>query len=346
MKSILVTGGAGFIGSHTCVKLLQEGFDVCIADSLVNSSEFTITQINKIIKNFHKDKYGKLFFRKGDLRNKNFVQDLFSEFKNKKNPFESVIHFAGLKAVEESINKPLDYWNVNLISTINLLSIMEQNNCNTIVFSSSATIYETAKDRLLKENDQKNPINPYGNTKLAIETLLNDLFNSNPGKWKIANLRYFNPVGAHESGLIGENPLNKPSNLFPLILKVAKGEYEHLSIFGNDWETRDGTCIRDYIHVMDLAEAHFEALNFLKRSKPQILPLNIGTGKGTTVLEVLEAFKKINKCEVFHKIKNRRKGDNCCVVADNNLAKETLGWYPKRGMYEICSDLWKSASLD
>ncbi len=263
------------------------------------------------------------------------------EFKEKDKHFSSVIHFAGLKSTEESIKEPLKYWEVNLNSTLSLLASMNRFDCNTLVFSSSATIYDPNFKGRLKENNPRKPINPYGETKLAIEKILENLFISDSQKWKIANLRYFNPVGAHESGMIGENPMNKPNNLFPLVLKVARGENEYLSIFGNDWNTADGTCIRDYIHVMDLADAHLAALNFLSSNEPQIIPFNIGTGHGTSVKEIVEQFMEINKVSIPYRYEKRRKGDSASVVADNSRSLELLKWIPKRNTSDMCADAWR-----
>ncbi len=340
MKTILVTGGTGFIGSHASTELLKKGLNVCICDSLANSSEKIIFQIKKILEMDQNLNKGKLFFRKGDLRDKKFIYDMFKEFREKNKKIDGVIHFAGLKSVEESLNKPLMYWDINLKSTINLLEIMEDFKCNYLVFSSSATIYKPRNNKKITEDFTREPISPYGNTKSAIETILEDLFASNVNNWKIANLRYFNPVGAHSSGLIGENPLNKPNNLFPIICKVAKKEYEELFIYGKDWDTKDGTCIRDYIHVMDLASAHLAALNFLKNNSPQIVSLNIGTGKGTSVLEVVNMFAKVNDIKVPYKFADRRGGDLCCLVADNSLALKLLGWKPTRNLDKMCLDAW------
>ncbi len=340
MSMILVTGGAGFIGSHTCVELLNKGFNVCVIDSLVNSSEKIIPQI-KLINEKSGNKKAKLFFRKGDLRDRPFINNVFLEFESIKLPFNSVIHFAGLKAVEESIADPLDYWDVNINSAINLLKVMDDFNCNKLVFSSSATIYDPNKKIRYNERSLKKPINPYGNTKLTIERILEDLYLSRKNKWNIVNLRYFNPVGAHSSGMLGENPKCKPTNLFPIILKVAKGEKKELSIYGNDWPTRDGTCIRDYIHVMDLADAHLAALKYLENNKPQISSFNIGTGKGTSVLEIIERFNKINSIQLPYKFQERRRGDSASVVANNKLALELLDWKPTRNMNDICFDAFK-----
>ena len=221
---------------------------------------------------------------------------------------------------------------------------MKVHNCNNLVFSSSATIYRTNENKELKENSFLEPLNPYGNTKLAIEIFLKDLFYSEPNLWRIANLRYFNPAGAHTSGLIGESPLNLPTNLFPLIVKVAKKESKVLSIFGNDWETPDGTCIRDYIHIMDLADAHIATLDFLQKNKPQNITFNIGTGEGSSVLDVINTFMEINKINIPINFKKRRKGDNPYLVACNKLAVSLLGWQPKRDLKDICIDCWRYAN--
>lgn len=342
MKTILVSGGAGYIGSHACVDLLSKGFNVCIVDSLINSSEKILLNIKKIINLNKSSKVGEIFFRKGDLRNKKFLINIFNEFKNQNKKFDAVIHFAGLKSVEESLKLPLEYWNTNLNSTLTLLEVMHEFKCNCIVFSSSATIYKPQEGIKIKENFPKGPINPYGHSKLTIEVILGSLYRSNPKIWKIANLRYFNPVGAHCSGYLGENPINKPTNLFPIILDVAKNKKKELSIFGNDWPTRDGTCIRDYIHVMDLAEAHTNALDYLLENDPQIISMNIGTGRGTSVLEIVNKFTELNNVEIPFKFEKRRNGDTHFVVADNSLAIKILKWEPKRNINDMCIDYWNS----
>ena len=240
----------------------------------------------------------------------------------------------------ESFTKSLDYWDTNVKGTINLLCVMKENDCNKLVFSSSATIYKPKLNQLLKEDAEVGPINPYGNTKLIVEMFLNDVFQSDTNFWSIALLRYFNPVGAHVSGLLGEDPKSLPNNLFPLIIKVSSGESEKLLVYGNDWPTSDGTCIRDFIHVMDLASAHCASLNFLLNSKPQIAKFNIGTSKGTSVLEVIKTFEKVNNCEIPYVFADRRIGDAPFVVADNSLALKNLRWQPKRGLKEMCRDSW------
>ena len=339
MKTILVTGGCGFIGSHTCLTLLQNNYKVIIIDSNHNSSPFVIERILKIGKLEKKDFLENLKFYKGDIRDKNLLKKVFSDVHNGGEYISSVIHFAGLKSVEESVINPLLYWNNNLIGSLTLFSVMEEYQCRSIVFSSSATIYEKNDGQLLNENFDLMPANPYGETKLTIEKVLSNLFQSFK-KWNIANLRYFNPIGAHPSGLIGENPLNVPNNLFPYICKVASGEYPVLKIFGNDWPTRDGTCIRDYIHVMDLAEAHYKAILFLENNRNQLINLNIGTGKGSTVMELVNTFMKVNKCNIPFTFESRRNGDITSLVADNKLVKDKLKWLPQRNISEMCRDGW------
>ena len=279
MSIILTTGGLGFLGSHICLEILESGLDVLVVDSLINSSLDVIKRIEKILSTKNNSKVGKLFFRKGDIRNYKFLDSIFEEFLLSKNPINSVIHLAGLKSVSDSIIDPLIYWDVNVNGTLNLLSVMKKNNCNNIVFSSSATIYKSKIKSKIEEDSELKPINPYGNTKLVIENLLNDLYKSESNKWRIANLRYFNPVGAHSSGHLGEDPKNNVNNLFPSIFDAVQKKINFLPIYGNDWPTKDGTCVRDFIHIMDLAEAHLLVLNYLIKNEPQNLKLNIGTGK-------------------------------------------------------------------
>ena len=346
MKSILVTGGAGFIGSHTCLLLLEKGYIVFILDSFINSSEKSIKKISLILNKKGIKTEGKIYLIKGDLRSIEDIEKVFQMSLKLKKEIESVIHFAGLKSVGESVVNPLNYWDNNVNGTLNLLKIMEKNNCRNIVFSSSATVYKAKSDKLLNENDDCEPINPYGKTKLNIESILKDLYNSEPSKWRIASLRYFNPVGAHESGLIGENPIGKPNNIYPLITQVAIGRIKEIKIFGNNWPTPDGTGIRDYIHVMDLAKGHLAALNFLLQEKPLIITLNLGTGIGTSVLELIRIFEKVNNRQISFSFDERRKGDNAFVVADNSLAKKVLSWSPEKNIEDICKDGWKWQSLN
>ena len=341
MKKILVTGGAGFIGSHTCVALLRENYEIFILDSFINSSEIVLKNITLVRKLFDKVDLPKIHFKKQDLRNKKALNKIFLEEIKTGNPISGVIHFAGLKAVGESISNPLEYWNNNLISTINLLEVMDSNNCNKIVFSSSATIYGFSENALLTESSHLNPSNPYGETKLAIEKLLNDLFKSSPDKWNIIKLRYFNPIGAHNSGLLGESPNGKPNNIFPRILEVAIGKDKIIEIFGNDWPTDDGTTIRDYVHIMDIADGHLLAMEYLFKNKSVNLNLNLGTGKGTSILELIRTFEKVNNIKINYCFSERREGDIVRVIADSSLASKFLGWEPKRSLSKMCLDGWE-----
>ena len=338
---ILVTGGCGFIGSHTCLAMLKKGYCITIIDSNINSSSISIDKIKEIAND---EKYyfkSKIKLIKGDIRDKNILNLIFENSTKAENPIKGVIHFAGLKSVPESIKYPLKYWDVNVNGTINLLNMMTKHNCKIIVFSSSATIYGNTNSLPIKESHTINPINPYGETKASVERILSDLYKSNVNIWKIANLRYFNPIGAHPSGKIGEDPAGEPNNLFPYISQVAIGKRSNLKIFGNNWPTPDGTGIRDYIHIMDLAEAHLAALECLINESPQILTLNIGTGKGTSVLNLVNEFENTNKCNINYIFEKRRKGDVANIYADNTLAKTRLKWIPTRTLKEICKDGWE-----
>ena len=339
MKTILATGGLGFIGSHTCIKFLENGYFILIIDSLINSDKKVILKLKRILKQKNiSDK--KLYFRKGDVRNQKFLIKVFKEFKDKDMPIQSVIHFAGLKSVKESLCRPIEFWDNNVNSILNLLFVMQSFSCFEIIFSSSATIYQPRLSEKLNENSLCEPINAYGNTKLCIEKILSDVFKTNPDLWKIINLRYFNPLGAHESGLIGDNPKVNSDNIFPSLFNVINKRNKEFLIYGRDWPTHDGTCIRDYIHIMDLADAHFAAHQFLIKNCPQILNLNIGTGNGTSVLELIDKFKKINRCQIIYKFVNRRKGDTPYLVADNSLALRLLDWEPFRDIEKMCEDSW------
>ena len=341
MKTILVTGGLGFIGSHTCVTLLEKGYKVIILDSLINSSEKVIGRIKKIFLVAKYDLNEQLQFYECDLRDETKLENIFKNNTSESKQIDAVIHFAGLKAVAESIDDPLRYFDFNVLSTINLLKIMEKFNCKRIVFSSSATIYGNyCEDFNIKENASINPTNPYGETKVIIEKILQNLFLSSNG-WSVSILRYFNPIGAHPSGLIGENPLGSPNNIFPIINEVASGERNNLNIFGNDWETPDGTGVRDYIHVMDLADGHVLALEYLFKNVGESIKLNLGTGKGTSVLELISIFESVNNLEIPYIFTQRRKGDVPRTVADINLAKQKLNWIPIRDLKTMCRDGWK-----
>jgi len=340
MKSIFVTGGAGFIGSHTCLLLLEKGYKIFILDSLVNSSKKSIDRIILILEGKGINTKGRIFFIEGDIKNTIDIEKVFQLSIKCKSKIEFVMHFAGLKSVFDSVINPLDYWDNNVNGTIKLLKIMEKYDCTNIVFSSSATVYKAKTNSQLIETDICEPVNPYGNTKLIIEKLLKDTYSSNPNKWRIASLRYFNPVGAHQSGLIGEDPLDKPNNIYPRITRVAIGRLDSIKIFGSDWPTKDGTCIRDYIHVMDVAEGHLLALNYLFSEDPQFITLNLGTGIGISVLEFIRVFEKVNNVKIPFIFDKRRLGDNAIVVADNSLSKRILNWIPKRNIEDICRDGW------
>lgn len=346
MSTVLLTGGLGFIGSHLTIPLIKNGYKVVILDSLYNSSKNKLDHIKNVLRLCSIDFDGRLFFRKADIRNIKILSDIFHEFNEKKISITSVIHCAGLKSVQDSISYPLMYWENNVIGAINLLKVMSKYNCKNIVFSSSATIYKSKLNYLLKEDSKFEPINPYGVSKLTVEKFLEDIFRSQSKEWKIASLRYFNPVGAHSSGLLGETPLRDANNLFPILLNVALKKNKELYIFGNNYPTNDGTCVRDYIHIMDLADAHISTLEYLLNNKSQIISLNIGTGKGKSVLEVIETFKNINGCDIPFKFVERRKGDAPFVVADNSLALSILDWYPKRTFEDMCKDSWNSIIMN
>ena len=340
MKRILLTGGAGFIGSHTSLLLLDKGYEVLILDSLVNSSISVIEKIKKLICKENPSFKNNLKFIKGDIRDVNLLRSIFSQAEKEENKFSAVIHFAGLKAVGESCDYPIDYWENNISGTINLIKIMSDANCKTILFSSSATIYGAAGNQPINEQTSIKPTNPYGNTKAFIETFLEDIYKSNSDEWKIANLRYFNPVGAHSSGLIGENPKGEANNIFPLIMKVANYDSERFEIFGNDWDTPDGTGIRDYIHVMDVAEGHIKTFEYLERKNNLFLNLNLGTGKGTSVLELIKTYEESNNVKIPYVFAPKRSGDISSAIADNSLAKSLLNWEPKRDLKQMCIDSW------
>ena len=341
MTQILVTGGAGFIGSHTSLCLLEKGYEILIVDSLVNSSFEAFLRIKKIINLKFPKLENNIKFVKGDLRDESFLNEIFLNQQKIGKPITGVIHFAGLKSVNESISLPLKYWDFNLISTINLLKVMNLYACRTIVFSSSASVYGSNNEKLIFEDQTLEPINPYGQTKLVIESILKNLFDSSSREWKIINLRYFNPIGAHSSGLIGEVPNGIPNNIFPLIMQVALGNIRFLKIYGKDWPTCDGTGIRDYIHVMDLANGHLFALEYLLNGPSNILTMNLGTGLGTSVLQLIQTFERVNKIKIPFEYAERRSGDVAILVADNSKAKTILKWNPKKNVEDMCLDGWK-----
>ncbi len=330
-KLILVTGGAGYIGTHTLVELSNSGYDFIVYDNFSNSSRKSILAVEKIINK-------KINLIKGDIRDQKKLEKLFSMY-----PIDSVIHFAGLKAVGESVEKPLQYYDNNVIGTLKLLEVMKKFNCREIVFSSSATVYGNPINIPIKEDFPVGcTTNPYGTCKYICERILNDLYDSD-NLFKIVILRYFNPVGAHESGVIGEDPNGIPNNLMPFISQVAIGKIEYLSIFGNDYDTHDGTGIRDYIHVVDLANAHVKAIQYLEQNLTIKRPLivNIGTGIGYSVLDMIKAFEKISGKNLSYKIEKRRIGDIAKCYADSSYAKKILNWEAKKTLDDICKDTWK-----
>ncbi len=336
---ILITGGAGYIGSHTALNLLEKGNNLEVIDSLCNSYPKVLERVEHLKK--RGTSYGEMIFHQGDIRDTDLVEKIFKKSFDKKQPIEAVIHFAGLKSVSESIKYPEKYWDFNVHGSKVLLKIMDKYECRNIVFSSSATVYKfLGLNEFLTEAAKTNPINPYGETKLEVEKILKALFKKEKNIWRISILRYFNPIGAHFSGMIGEDPQGFPNNLFPLITKAASGEMDKLQIYGNDWPTADGTAIRDYIHVMDLAEAHYLALKNLMEYKSKLSILNIGTGIGTSVLEIVKTFESVNKCSIPYEFADRREGDCPFVVADNKLSLKTLNWSPKLNLKRMCIDGW------
>ena len=322
---ILVKGGLGFIGSHTAVELLNSGNEVTIVDNLYNSKEEVLEKIEQIT-----NKKVKLY--KYDLTNKNELEEVFEE-----NEIDVVIHFAGYKAVGESVKKPLMYYSNNLYSTINLLEVMEKYNVKKLVFSSSATVYgDPGTSKYVEEMGRGKTTSPYGTTKAMIEKILEDLYFSDDS-WSIVILRYFNPVGAHESGLIGEEPQGIPNNLMPYVMKVAAKKLDVLNIFGNDYPTPDGTGVRDYIHVVDLAKGHVYAMEKMKKG---LNIYNLGSGKGVSVLELVDTFSKVNNVKVNYKIVDRRPGDLAEYYADPSKALKELGWKTEKTLEDICRDSW------
>lgn len=324
--AVLISGGTGFIGSHTCIELINAGYDIVVADNLCNSKKEVLERLKTIT--------GKTIkFYEIDLRDKKALDNVF-----KTEQIDSVIHFAGLKAVGESVAKPLEYYDNNLISTLVLCEVMRENNCKKLVFSSSATVYGTQEEMPLREDMPLGAINPYGKTKLFIEEILRDLAVSE--EWSIALLRYFNPIGAHESGLIGEDPNGIPNNLMPYIAQVAVGRLKELSVFGDDYNTPDGTGVRDYIHVVDLAKGHVKAVEYVLKATG-CEAFNLGTGKGTSVLELKNAFEKASGKTVPFKIAPRRPGDLATVYALPTKAKEVLGWQAEYDVERMCVDTWR-----
>ncbi len=325
--AILVTGGAGYIGSHTCVELLENGEDLIIVDNFSNSKPEVLEKIKEIThKNFK--------FYEADLLDKEKMEQIFKE-----NQISEVIHFAGLKAVGESVQKPIEYYHNNVTGTLILLEVMKKYNCKKIVFSSSATVYGAPRTVPIKEDFPLSTTNPYGSTKLMIEQILKDVYVAD-NEFSIILLRYFNPIGAHESGKLGEDPNGIPNNLMPYIARVAKGEYDELKVFGNDYDTIDGTGVRDYIHVVDLSLGHVKAIEKVRKDKG-VEVYNLGTGRGVSVLELVKAFEKVNNVKVNYKIVGRRPGDIAICYADPTKAENELNWKATRTIEDMCRDTWK-----
>jgi len=325
-KSILVTGGAGYIGSHTSILLIEAGYDVIIFDNFSNASKESIIRIEKIVNK-------SISYVEGDIRSKKDLEKVFQNYK-----IDAVIHFAGLKSVGESVVKPLKYYDNNLHGTTVLCSVMQKFGCKSIVFSSSATVYGNPHTTPVSENFPLLPTNPYGKSKLFVEEILRDLYNFD-NEWKIVILRYFNPIGAHASGTIGENPKGLPNNLMPFISQVATGKRKALYIFGDDYDTHDGTGVRDYIHVVDLAQGHVDAIDKMELFN-QVMTINLGTGHGYSVLEVVKAFEEASGRKIPYIIAPRRAGDISKCFSNPEYAKEILGWKSKNNLFQMCKDSW------
>lgn len=332
MKKILVTGGTGYIGSHTALVLMKSGYDICILDNFVNSHPLVHQRLEQLSKQ-------KINLFQGDIRDAALLKNIFSE-----NKIDAVLHFAGLKAVGESTEQPLQYYDVNVNGTVTLLKAMQAADVQTIVFSSSATVYGNPASVPIKEDMRCHATNPYGQTKIIVENILTDLYRAAPA-WRMAILRYFNPVGAHESGMIGEDPRSKPNNLMPAIAQVAAGKRDKLSVFGNDYPTHDGTCIRDYIHVMDLAEGHVAALNYLKKNAG-MFTVNLGTGQGYSVLELINSFEAASGLKIPHHFVERRPGDVAQCWADPASARQLIDWQAKKNLHDMCRDFWNWQRLN
>ena len=339
-NKILVTGGAGYIGTHTCIALHEAGYDMVVYDNLSNSSPEAINRVSTLIGQ-------PIEFIEGDIRDVEMLRHVFASHK-----FFGVIHFAGLKAVGESVAKPLLYYNNNVSGTITLLEVMAEYNVKNLVFSSSATVYGDPEILPIDENSKRSCTNPYGQSKLAVEYILEDLAVS-ADHWNLISLRYFNPVGAHPSGQIGEDPNDIPNNLMPYISQVAVGKLEKLSIFGHDYPTVDGTGVRDFIHVTDLAQGHVAALNYLedqintaRKDSVGFLPINLGTGKGTSVLELVTAFSKVYGQPIPYQFTDRRVGDIASCYASADKAKALLGWQANLSITDMCQDTWRWQSTN
>ncbi len=326
--AILVTGGAGFIGSHTCVELLNANYEVVVLDNLHNASEKSLERVKELT---GKD----VKFYKGDILDRDILNKVFAE-----NKIESCIHFAGLKAVGESVQKPWEYYENNIAGTLTLVDVMRKNNCKNIIFSSSATVYGNPAEIPITEKCPKGQCtNPYGWTKSMLEQILTDIQKAD-NEWNVVLLRYFNPIGAHPSGRMGENPNGIPNNLMPYITQVAIGKLPELGVFGDDYDTTDGTGVRDYIHVVDLAQGHVAALKKIEENAGLKI-YNLGTGVGYSVLDIVKNFEEANDIKIPYQIKPRRAGDIATCYSDASLAKEELGWSAKYGIKEMCADSWR-----
>lgn len=326
-SKVLVTGGAGFIGSHTCTLLIDAGYEVIIYDNFSNSLVSVVDRISEISNR-------PVQYIIGDLLDKEKLNNVFTE-----HTIDAVLHFAGLKAVGESVIKPIDYFITNVEGTLNLINAMQRSNVKTLVFSSSATVYGANAVVPYTEESPLGPTNPYGNSKLMVEQILADLSASDP-EWRIACLRYFNPVGAHPSGLIGEDPMGIPNNLLPYVAQVAEGRREKLSVYGGDYPTPDGTGVRDYVHVMDLAQGHVSAMSYLLDNKG-LLTLNLGTGTGLSVLEIINSFEMSTHAKVPYEIVSRRPGDLAVYWSDPSKAEKLLNWKAEKSIQDVCTDIWR-----
>jgi UDP-glucose 4-epimerase len=330
--AILVTGGTGYIGTHTCIELIKADYEVVVVDNLCNSSLESLKRVERLVGS-------NIPFYKVDVRDKSALTRVFEQ-----HSIDGVLHFAGLKSVGESVKKPIEYYDINVGGTFILAKVMREFGCKTFVFSSSATVYGDPHTVPIKEDFPLSVTNPYGRSKLMIEEFLQDVLAADDG-WYIALLRYFNPVGAHKSGLIGEDPNNIPNNLMPYISQVAVGKLENLSVFGGDYDTPDGTGVRDYIHIVDLAKGHVKALQALE-NKPQVLIVNLGTGNGYSVLDMIEAFKRASGKSVPYQITDRRSGDIATCYADPTYAEKKLGWKAECELDEMCEDTWRWQSMN